>query len=310
MNSNLLTKRSISPDKRSTNALRDNIEKLSVNEMRRSADSYGITQMFQARNSLDDIERNNHSVEIRDLNAEIHSQNHSSGHDFKKKAALSNHPQGTGSAEKFNLKYVMSLFKTVPFPSPKIEELYRRYFFHLNQHFINWFLVILILTSLCEIGLHFHYNRVSTFRYTRGIFLVVEVTVLVALLSVINWNDSSGRLLVFVSYVIVLFNCLTTIFNSVPLQGQVHGVTASMNFVIFSIYMTYVMLPLQFRMSICCGLLITITHLITSIASKASTQKDVWWLVRNFFFLNSFSVFIRGKQKSGRKYFSSNLFFS
>lgn len=284
MNSNLLTKRSISPETRSMHALRDNAETSSVNGLQRSTDINGITQMFQARNSSDDIEHN-HSVEIRDLNAEIHSQNHLNTHDFKK-ASLSKHT-GAVATEKFNLKYMLSLFKTVPFPSPKIEELYRRYFFHLNQHFINWFLVILIVTSLCEIGLHFHYNKMSSFRYTRGIFLVVEVTVLVALLSIINWNDSSGRLLVFVSYIIVLFNCLTTIFNSVPLRGRVQGVTASMNFIIFSIYMTYVMLPLQFRMSIFCGLLITLTHLITSIASQESSQKDLWLLVRSVFFLSS-----------------------
>lgn len=108
---------------------------------------------------------------------------------------------------------------------------------------------------------------------------MVQVTVFAALLTIINWNGSTGRLLVIVSYIIVIFNSLMTIFNSVPLEHDIHGVTKSMNYVIFTIYMTYAMLPLQFRMSICCGSLVTLTHLITSISSQASTQKDVWWLV-------------------------------
>ena len=264
-----------------------------------------IEQMFRARSSLDDVEKN-YSVEIKDLNAEINSIHNNTDITAKMAATVNNkltsggtvggqnkktkalhhpaHHRGVGAGggtgeEKFGLKFAMSLFKTVPFPSVKIEELYRRYFFHLNQHFINWFLVILILTCLCEIGLHFHFNRIGNFRYTRGIFLVVQVTVFAALLTIINWNGSSGRLLVMVSYIIVFFNSLMTVFNSVPLENDIHGVTKSMNYVIFTIYMTYVMLPLQFRMSICCGSLITLTHLITSISSQASTQKDVWWLV-------------------------------
>lgn len=264
-----------------------------------------IEQMFRARSSMDDVEKN-YSVEIKDLNAEINS-NHNTDITTKVAAAINSkltgggggqnkktmplhhpahHHRGVGTSgvagtgeEKFGLKFAMGLFKTVPFPSVKIEELYRRYFFHLNQHFINWFLVILILTCLCEIGLHFHFNRIGNFRYTRGIFLVVQVTVFAALLTIINWNGSSGRLLVMVSYIIVFFNSLMTVFNSVPLENDIHGVTKSMNYVIFTIYMTYVMLPLQFRMSICCGSLITLTHLITSISSQASAQKDVWWLV-------------------------------
>lgn len=260
-----------------------------------------IEEMFRARSSMDDVEKN-YSVEIKDLNAEINNSSHNTdittkttatinskktgvggGIGKNKKLKTSHHPShynrgGTGE-DKFGLKFAMSLFKTVPFPSVKIEELYRRYFFHLNQHFINWFLVILILTCLCEIGLHFHFNQIGNFRYTRGIFLVVQVTVFAALLTIINWNGSSGRLLVMVSYIIVFFNSLMTVFNSVPLEDDIHGVTKSMNYVIFTIYMTYVMLPLQFRMSICCGSLITLTHLITSISSQASAQKDVWWLV-------------------------------
>ena len=279
MSSTLLAKRSISPESVSVNGTafpphypRD---EFSDNEVSGAKSTVDIEQMFRARSSLDEAEKN-YSVEIKDLNAEIHSNQNV---DINKITTDKMHPHPHPVEEKFNLKYAISLFKTIPFPSPKIEELYRRYFFHLNQHFINWFLVILIVTCLCEIGLHFHFNRTGSFRYTRGIFLVVQVTVFAALLSIINWNGSSGRLLVLVSYIIVFFNCLMTIFNSVPLEGDIHGVTKSMNFVIFAIYMTHVMLPLQFRMSICCGMLITTTHLITSVASQASTQKDVWWLV-------------------------------
>eukprot|EP00111_Clytia_hemisphaerica_P021010 TCONS_00061961-protein len=280
MSSTLLAKRSISPESVSVNgtALPPHYhprDEFSDNELSGAKSTVDIEQMFRARSSLDEAEKN-YSVEIKDLNAEIPSNQNV---DINKVAADKMHPHLHPVEEKFNLKYAISLFKTIPFPSPKIEELYRRYFFHLNQHFINWFLVILIVTCICEIGLHFHFNRTGSFRYTRGIFLVVQVTVFAALLSIINWNGSSGRLLVLVSYIIVFFNCLMTIFNSVPLEGDIHGVTKSMNFVIFAIYMTYVMLPLQFRMSICCGMLITTTHLITSVASQASTQKDVWWLI-------------------------------
>ena len=319
MSSNLLVKRSISPQdgcqtitKPTTATTQIHHRKdgkpppIAKEDSNSNSDNSGVVvksgplieQMFRARSSLDDVEKN-HSVEIKDLNAEINSDHNT---DITNKMTLNDkltEPNkkmttshavncgggggGSVAKEKFGLKLVMNLFKTVPFPSVKIEELYRRYFFHLNQHFVNWFLVILVLTCLCEIGLHFHFNRIGSFRYTRGIFLVVQVTVFASLLTIINWNGSSGRILVMVSYIIVFFNSLMTVFNSVPLENDIHGVTKSMNYVIFTIYMTYVMLPLQFRMSICCGLLITMTHLITSVSSQVSTQKDVWWLVSVYY---------------------------
>ena len=190
----------------STNSLKEADEEISAVVERSSSRSEYVAdevksgalieQMFRARSSLDDIEKN-YSVEIKDLNAEINSvhnkefvvssannhklavkklSQHTKGtKNKKKKAAQRNaHDAAAGGdvntggddcgEEKFGLKYALSLFKTVPFPSPKIEELYRRYFFHLNQHFINWFLVILILVCLCEIGLHFHFNQIGSFR--------------------------------------------------------------------------------------------------------------------------------------------------
>lgn len=164
-----------------------------------------------------------------------------------------------------------SILEAIPFPSIKIENLYKRYFFRLNQNFVNWFLVLLIVISAVEIGLHFTYNMKRSFRFVRGTYLAIQTTIYAILLSISNWRGASGRMLIVISGVIVFSNCLTIVFNSVLLVDVHHGLTESLSFTMFSIYMVYVMLPLQTRVSIFCGLLLTVTQLVVSVASESNS---------------------------------------
>ncbi|XP_047136993.1 adenylate cyclase type 5 isoform X1 [Hydra vulgaris] len=161
-----------------------------------------------------------------------------------------------------------NFLKSVSFPSERIATLYKKYFFHLNQNYMNWFLIILISVALVDIGINFSFKiRETPYTYSHGIYLIAKVLVLVVLLSLINWMDSSGKLLMAVSYILVILNCLDIVFNLLFLPKSMSGPLAS---TIFFIYMTYVMLPLEIRVSIFCGVLFTLTHLVTSLTSKST----------------------------------------
>ena len=166
-----------------------------------------------------------------------------------------------------------NFLKSVSFPSERIATLYKKYFFHLNRNYMNWFLIILISIAFVDIGVNFSFKVNDTlYTYSHGIYLIIKVTVLVVLLSLINWMDSSGKLLMAVSYILVFLNCLDIVFNLLFLPKSMSGPLAS---TIFFIYMTYVMLPLEIRVSILCGVLFTVTHLITSLASKSQMENAV-----------------------------------
>lgn len=161
-----------------------------------------------------------------------------------------------------------SFLNTVQFPSEKVEKLYKRYFFRLNQSFVNWLLVVLVIVTSAEVGLHFAYNSETDYKYSRGILLSVQVAIYSALLILINWTGSSGKLLIIVSYTLVLIGCVTIILNLALVPDMAHSVTESLSFTMFLIYMTYVMLPLRIRVAVFCGLLLTITHLVAGVASR------------------------------------------
>ena len=157
--------------------------------------------------------------------------------------------------------------RSIKFPSKKTENLYKRYFFRLNQNSINLFLVILIVLTICEVGIHFSYNRDGSYRYSRGILMSLQIAIYIVLLVAVNLSATSGRVLVLISYIIVLVGTVTIVLNLI-LTDVLHSVTESLSFTMFFTFLSYVMLPLRIRESIFFGLLLSMTHLVTAAASE------------------------------------------
>ena len=250
--SGLLSKRSVSPE--SDTLQNGRVDFIEDPDLRGSR-----AKLFQARES---IENNKMNININDERKQEDKDVENSVHMASKTSR---------SVSKIELLFNKSFLRTVRFPSEKISKLYKRYFYQLNQNFINWLLVILILTTISEVALHFSYNITDGFSYARGVFLSIQISIYAILLSIINWTGSSGRLLLYVSYILIFSNCLTIICNLALLPNNHHSITESVSFTMFVIYMTYVMLPLQIRVSVFCGLLLTVTHLVTSVASERET---------------------------------------
>ena len=247
--SGLLSKRSVSPE---SDTLRNGHVECIDPELRGSR-----AKLFQVQESIE-----NNKMNINDERKQEDKDVENNEHMASRKSR---------SVSKIELLFNKSFLRTVRFPSEKISKLYKRYFYQLNQNFINWLLVLLILTTISEVALHFSYNITDGFSYARGVFLSIQISIYAILLSIINWTGSSGRLLLYVSYILIFLNCLTIICNLALLPNNHHSITESVSFTMFVIYMTYVMLPLQIRVSVFCGLLLTVTHLVTSVASERET---------------------------------------
>ena len=262
----LLSKRSVSPES-------DIVRHSSLSD--EEAKKQNVSNLFRATATITD-KPENYGRRVQSVQIENIDQDLINGRE----------PERTKWTSRFKTHFSLnnkSFLKTVSFPSEKIANLYKRYFFRLNQNFINWFLIILIITSIIEVALHFNYNTKGMYRYARGIYLSIQISVYAALLSIINWTGSSGKLLIIVSYILVFLNCMTIVVNLLLLPENQHAITESISFTMFSIYTTYVMLPLEIRVSIFCGLLLTVSHLVTSVATKTDTI-NIGRLVSEFWY--------------------------
>ena len=181
----------------------------------------------------------------------------------------------------FSFKSIQkTFFKTMTFQSDKVEKLYRRYFFRLNQSFVNRLLVVLIVVIGIEIGLHFTYhdNRQKALFYGYGVALCAIVLTFFVSAAIINRSDTSGKLLVWTSYVIIVLTCLCILLQLVFLREHAHSVTEGVALTMFFIYMNYTMLPIRLWAALCGGCILAATHIITS-ASSASEESNLSHLV-------------------------------
>lgn len=157
---------------------------------------------------------------------------------------------------------INKIFKSKRFESDKLERLYQRYFFRLNQKFINWiiFLIFLLLTVL--VGLHFgkeakeHTNPY----WLKGLFLPLIFILYLAILIVINRSNSTQKHLRLSSYAMVLLSCcfVTIDFLLRPVTSAADGVWLS----VFFIYLTYTLLPVRMRLAVFGGCGIATVHLV------------------------------------------------
>ncbi len=157
---------------------------------------------------------------------------------------------------------INKIFKSKRFESDKLERLYQRYFFRLNQKFINWiiFLIFLLLTVL--VGLHFgKEDKEHTKPYwLKGLFLPLIFILYVAILIVINRSNSTQKHLRLSSYAMVFLSCcfVTVDFLLRPVSSAADGVWLS----VFFIYLTYTLLPVRMRLAVFGGCAIATVHLV------------------------------------------------
>ena len=157
---------------------------------------------------------------------------------------------------------INKIFKSKRFESDKLERLYQRYFFRLNQKFINWiiFLIFVLLTVL--VGLHFGKEgkeHVDLY-WLKGLFLPLIFILYLAILIVINRSNSTQKHLRLSSYAMVFLSCcfVTIDFLLRPVSSAADGVWLS----VFFIYLTYTLLPVRMRLAVFGGCGIATVHLV------------------------------------------------
>lgn len=169
----------------------------------------------------------------------------------------------------FNLKSIAKIFRSKKFTDPKLERLYQRYFFKLNQN--NLTVLMALICVMCVILVIFYYTGGTSWP-VRGVVLSIIVIVLIILEVLCNKNFFTQQYMLIVGYILIGVICvmvaiITT--DNTPRSAN-DGVWCTL----FFIYMVYTLLPMRMRISVASGCLVSLVQVVCSAATNINDY--VW----------------------------------
>ena len=175
----------------------------------------------------------------------------------------------------FEQRSYRHIFKTKRFKNPKLENLYQRYFFKLNQY--NLTILMGVFCVIAVLLIIFYYISGATLPM-RGVCLGVILVIFLFLEVLCNRSTFDQKQSSLVCYVITVMLC--GFVALIIADNDPRSASDSVWCTVLFIYMTYALLPVRMRLAVlganCFGLI----HLIISIARNYH-DSFVWKQVRN-----------------------------
>ncbi|KAM3917218.1 adenylate cyclase type 5 [Leptodactylus fuscus] len=171
---------------------------------------------------------------------------------------------------------VLQIFLSKKFQSDKLEKLYQRYFFRLNQSSLTMLMSVLIL--MCLVMLTFHcFHQVYQVPYV--VVLCVAMLIIIVLIGVCNRNDFHQDYMWLACYtvIIVIFMVQVVCVLMVRPRSASDGIW----WTVFFIYTIYTLLPVRMRAAVLSGIILSAIHLAISLKINASDDFLVKQVVSN-----------------------------
>ncbi|XP_019062966.1 adenylate cyclase type 6 isoform X1 [Fukomys damarensis] len=152
---------------------------------------------------------------------------------------------------------LVRVFQSKQFRSAKLERLYQRYFFQMNQSSLTLLMAVLVLLTL--VLLAFHAAPASP-QPAYVALLACAATLFVALMVVCNRHSFRQDSMWVVSYVVL--GILAAVQVGGALAANPHSPSAGLWCPVFFVYITYTLLPIRMRAAVLSGLGLSTLHLI------------------------------------------------
>uniref|UniRef100_A0A8C4TYX6 adenylate cyclase n=1 Tax=Falco tinnunculus TaxID=100819 RepID=A0A8C4TYX6_FALTI len=171
---------------------------------------------------------------------------------------------------------LLQIFRSKKFQSEKLERLYQRYFFRLNQSSLTMLMAVLVL--VCVVMLIFHAAH-GHYEVSYVVVLSLAILLMVVLCMVCNRNDFHQDHMWLACYSVIL----------VILAVQVVGVllvwprsaSEGIWWTVFFIYSIYTLLPVRMRAAVISGVVLSAIHLAVSLKINAEDKFLLKQLVSN-----------------------------
>ncbi|XP_060749410.1 adenylate cyclase type 6 [Tachysurus vachellii] len=164
------------------------------------------------------------------------------------------------------------VFQSKQFESAKLERLYQRYFFRLNQSSLTMLMGVLVL--VCGLMLTFHcVYRTQDVNVIYVSVLCVAMALFLAMMVVCNRTGFHQDCMWIVSYLVVVVLVVVQAFGvfMVEPRSASEGVWTS----VFFVYIIYTLLPVRMTAAVLCGVALSSIHLIT--AWKLNQEDSFLW---------------------------------
>ncbi|XP_036390259.1 adenylate cyclase type 6 [Megalops cyprinoides] len=154
---------------------------------------------------------------------------------------------------------VVQVFQSKKFQSAKLERLYQRYFFRLNQSSLTMLMGVLVI--VCGVMLTFHcVHNVPDVAYS--CVLSVAMALFLAMMVVCNRNGFHQDYMWMVSYLVIGVLFVVQVFGVLMIAPR--SASEGIWWSVFFIYIIYTLLPVRMRAAVLSGTVLSSIHLLTA----------------------------------------------
>uniref|UniRef100_A0A674CVR5 Adenylate cyclase type 5 n=1 Tax=Salmo trutta TaxID=8032 RepID=A0A674CVR5_SALTR len=153
----------------------------------------------------------------------------------------------------------MQIFRSKKFQSEKLERLYQRYFFRLNQSSLTMLMAVLVL--VCAVMLTFHCAG-GVCRITYVVVFSLAILLILILMVVCNRNGFHQDHMWIVCYVVILVVLVVQVIGVLLVQPQ--SASEGIWWTVFFIHVIYTLLPVRMRAAVITGVILSTIHVAVS----------------------------------------------
>ncbi|XP_019910557.1 adenylate cyclase type 5 isoform X1 [Esox lucius] len=163
---------------------------------------------------------------------------------------------------------VMQIFRSKKFQSEKLEKLYQRYFFRLNQSSLTMLMAVLIL--VCSVMLAFECAGGGC-RITYVVVFSLAILLILILIVLCNRNGFHQDHMWIVCYVVILVVLVVQVIGVLLVKPQ--SASEGIWWTVFFIHVIYTLLPVRMRAAVITGVILSTIHVAVS---WKSNEKDAF----------------------------------
>uniref|UniRef100_A0A803SXF0 Adenylate cyclase type 5 n=1 Tax=Anolis carolinensis TaxID=28377 RepID=A0A803SXF0_ANOCA len=171
---------------------------------------------------------------------------------------------------------LLQVFRSKKFQSEKLEHLYQRYFFRLNQSSLTMLMAVLVLVCLVMLLFHTVHGR---YQVPYVVVLSLAILLMVALGAVCNRNDFHQDHMWLMCYSVILVVFAVQVVGCLLMQPR--SASEGIWWTIFFIYSIYTLLPVRMRAAVISGMVLSAIHLAISLKINAEDKFLLKQLVSN-----------------------------
>ncbi|XP_054471102.1 adenylate cyclase type 5 [Anoplopoma fimbria] len=155
---------------------------------------------------------------------------------------------------------IMHIFKSKKFQSEKLERLYQRYFFRLNQSSLTMLMAVLVLVFTVMLG--FHCSGPVRPSITYLVVFSGSILLTLVLMVVCNRNGFHQDHMWMVCYVVILLVLVVQVIGVLLVRPR--SASEGVWWTVFFIHVIYTLLPVRMRAAVITGVILSAVHVAVS----------------------------------------------